>query len=332
MRYIKAGLIGVFLCALAASAIIWQRSHSRLEKNNSSASRLPIPTIQNVKYGPHTKNVLDLYQSEFPGPRPAVIYVHGGGWTNFDRHSIHKLINVEDLVNQGVSVVTVDYRFLYEGERQSLTAPVQLPMEDAARAVQFVRSKHVEWNIDSDRIAGFGGSAGACTVLWLTFHDDMAQPDSQDVVLRESTKLNFAFCINGQTTLDPSVMRDWIPNIAYGQNAFGFRSSLLNDSSEFENFYLKRNQGEYPKLIKEYSPISHLTADDPPTWSFYDGSKMPAKGEKQADPTHSALFGAILMNESRNLGRSEDNIMLTEDVRKIGDKLTELMVKTLISP
>ena len=77
------------------------------------------------------------------------------------------------------------------------------PLEDAARAVQFLRSKAGEWNIDKTRIAATGGSAGACSSLWLAFHDDMAKPDSPDPVARESTRLTAAAVNGAQTSLDP---------------------------------------------------------------------------------------------------------------------------------
>ena len=54
--------------------------------------------------------------------------------------------------------------------------PVSWPLHDAARALQFVRSKAGEWNLDKTRIAASGGSAGACSSLWLAFHPDMADP------------------------------------------------------------------------------------------------------------------------------------------------------------
>ncbi|MEO2047672.1 MAG: hypothetical protein ABGX16_13990 [Pirellulales bacterium] len=55
-------------------------------------------------------------------------------------------------------------------------------MHDAARALQLVRSKATEWNIDKQRIGASGGSAGACSSLWLAFHPDMANPASSDPV------------------------------------------------------------------------------------------------------------------------------------------------------
>ena len=81
------------------------------------------------------------------------------------------------------------YRFVQEADAAGVKPPVEWPLHDAARALQFVRSKAGEWNIDKQRIGASGASAGACSSLWLAFHPDMADPNSSDPVTRESTRL-----------------------------------------------------------------------------------------------------------------------------------------------
>ena len=39
------------------------------------------PTYADVSYGPHERNVLDFWKAEGEGPRPLLVYIHGGGWT-----------------------------------------------------------------------------------------------------------------------------------------------------------------------------------------------------------------------------------------------------------
>ncbi len=82
------------------------------------------------------------------------------------------------MMQNGISVVSVEYRFIKEATADGVVPPVHGPLHDAARALQFVRSKADEWNIDKTRIAASGGSAGACTSLWLAFHSDLADPNS----------------------------------------------------------------------------------------------------------------------------------------------------------
>ena len=84
----------------------------------------------------------------------------------------------------GISVVSVEYRFTDEATADGVVPPVQGPLGDAARAIQFIRSKAKEWNLDKTRIGATGGSAGAASSLWLAFHDDLADPRSDDPVAR----------------------------------------------------------------------------------------------------------------------------------------------------
>ena len=121
---------------------------------------------------------------------------------------VDRFVDPKALLDVGISVVAINYRYVTDEENP----PVKAPLYDAARALQFVRSKAEVWNLDKKRIGAAGGSAGACSSLWLAFHDDMADPKSEDLVARESTRLACAAVIGAQTTLDPKQMVEWTPN------------------------------------------------------------------------------------------------------------------------
>ena len=145
------------------------------------------PTLANVPYGSSPKQVLDFYKADSSKPTPLVFYIHGGGWTAGSKDKF----GVDPYLKAGISVVSIEYRFIQEAQAAGVKPPVEWPLHDAARALQFVRSKAAEWNIDQTRIGATGGSAGACSSLWLAFHSDMADPKSSDPIARESTRL---FC------------------------------------------------------------------------------------------------------------------------------------------
>ena len=52
--------------------------------------------------------------------------------------------------------------------------------------------------------------------------------------------------------------------------------------------------------IKEYSPIEHVTDDDPPIYMIY--ATPPALGQEQKDPTHTANYGVKLQEKLRSVG------------------------------
>ncbi|HVW35919.1 MAG TPA: alpha/beta hydrolase, partial [Pirellulales bacterium] len=163
------------------------------------------PTYADVSYGPHERNVLDFWKAEGEGPRPLLVYIHGGGWVGGDKKQ--KPEAIRPFLDKGISYAAINYRLTGE-------APLPAPVHDAARAIQFLRTKAAEWNIKTDRIALTGGSAGACTSMWLLLHDDLADPKAKDPVLRESTRVCAAAVVAGQTSIDPKVIEGWLgPNV-----------------------------------------------------------------------------------------------------------------------
>lgn len=248
---------------------------------------VPAPTLKEVRYGDHERHVLDFWRADSTAPTPLVFVIHGGGWQGGEKERVHRFVNVADLLEAGISVAAINYRLIKHAEAQGITPPVKAPLHDAARALQFVRSKAKEWNIDSERIGATGGSAGACSSLWLAFHDDLADPQSPDLVARQSTRLFCAAVTGAQTTLDPKQMKDWTPNSRYGGHAFGLRG--------FDAFLKKRD--EILGWIAEYSPYALVSEDDPPIYLFY--SSPPALGQNQRDPTHTSNFGVKLQEHLR---------------------------------
>jgi len=240
-----------------------------------------------VAYGSHPRQVLDFYQAKSEKPTPVVFYIHGGGWQAGDKKT-----NPQAFLDKGISVVAINYRYTKHGVEDKVVPPVKAPLYDAARALQFVRSKAAEWNIDKKRIGATGGSAGGCSSLWLAFHDDLADPKSSDPVARESTRLYCAAVNGARTSLDPKELREWMPNYSYGAHAFG----LANFQSLFDN------REKVLKWIKEYSPIALATKDAPPIGLFYGGDKNAKVGDSPKDPTHSPILGIKLEEKLKALG------------------------------
>ncbi len=260
---------------------------------------LPNPTYYDVAYGPHPKQVLHFWKAESEKPTPLLLFIHGGGWQGGGRLSGLTAM-LPAMLKEGISVASVEYRFIAEATADGVIPPVKGPLHDAARALQFVRSKASEWNIDKQRIGASGGSAGACSSLWLAFHSDLADPNSNDPVARESTRLLCAAVTGAQTTLDPKQMREWTPNSKYGGHAFGFQGDPSQKLSQFDEFYSKRET--ILPWIAEFSPYALVTSDDPPVYLFY--AAAPALGENQKDPTHTSNFGVKLQEQCKAAGVS----------------------------
>lgn len=302
----RLGLLGASMAALllALGGVGHAQEASKTQKKAAIAKKAPAPqrkpTFANVPYGAHPRQVLDFYKAESDAPTPMVVYIHGGGWVNGDKGRVG-VVNLDQLIQNGISVAAINYRFTTQADEAGVKPPVKWPLEDAARAIQFLRSKAGEWNIDKSRVGATGGSAGACSSLWLAFHDDMAKPDDDDPVARESTRLTCAAVSGAQTSLDPKQTRAWIPNMRYGGHAFGFSRPGPGRDSAFQTYYEHRD--EILPWIKEYSPLEHAGAGDPPIFLDYPNQKVPPKfGEEQSDPTHSAVLGMGLMEHLKGSG------------------------------
>lgn len=269
------------------------------EKFLAANPLLPNPTHYDVSYGPHPKQLIHFWQAKSDKPTPMLLFVHGGGWMGGGRLSGLTAM-LPKLLDSGISVASVEYRFIPEATADGEVPPVKGPLHDAARALQLIRSKADEWNIDKTRIAASGGSAGACTSLWLAFHSDLADPSSDDPVARESTRLLCAAVTGAQTTLDPKQMKEWTPNSRYGGHAFGFTGDRANNVSQFDEFLAKRDT--ILPWIAEYSPYALVSKDDPPVYLWFSGP--PALGQEEKDPTHTANFGLKLQEHCQNTGVS----------------------------
>ncbi|MFM1995980.1 MAG: hypothetical protein RLZZ111_367, partial [Planctomycetota bacterium] len=259
----------------------------------------PRPTLIDVPYGDHPKQKLHFWktQAEAGRPAPLLFFIHGGGWQGGNRMSGLATM-LRPVLDAGISVASVEYRFIKEAMADGVEPPVKAPLTDAARALQTVRSKATEWGIDKERVVASGGSAGACSSLWLAFHDDMADPGNADPIARESTRLLAAAVSGAQTTLDPLQMKEWTPNSRYGGHAFGFMKSTGQRDSQFAEFLAARER--ILPWIAEYSPYALVSADDPPVYLHY--GTPPALGQEQKDPTHTANFGVKLEERLEAVG------------------------------
>lgn len=258
----------------------------------------PAPTIPDMPYGTHPKQKIDFYKAASDRPTPLVVFIHGGGWMNGTKSNV---TNLEKLLAAGISVASVEYRFIQEAMEAGIQPPVKAPLHDAARAIQTLRAKASELNFDKNRVAYMGGSAGACTSLWLALHDDLADPTSSDPIARESTKPTFIAVTGAQTSLDPQQVRGWIPNMAYAGHAFGFRAEGRARPEEFQ--LAIENRDGILHWIREYSPYEHASKGDPAIYLDYPGQKEPVEnGIVQKDPTHSAILGQNMAWRLKQVG------------------------------
>lgn len=213
-----------------------------------------LPTLENVAYGPHERNVLDFWRAESDAPSPVLIYIHGGGFVNGDKKGIRGNAIVDSCLAKGVSFAAINYRF-------RSAAAIQDILRDAARAVQFIRYHAEAWHVDPKRIASYGGSAGAGTSLWLAFHDDLADPDSDDPVLRQSSRLAAAGARNGQFSYD---ITQWGAVLGPPSEKFYPRDAAFYGLANYDD--LDSEEGR--RILADVDMRGAITKGDPPVFLF----------------------------------------------------------------
>ncbi len=253
---------------------------------SAGATDAPVPTHADVAYADAPECRLDLWIADEAGPRPLLVWIHGGGWTRGDKRSA--ATQVSRFLNHGISVASINYR-------HTPACPLPAPVHDAARAVQYLRFRAADWNIRTDRIALTGGSAGGCTSAWLLFHDDLADPDAADPVQRESTRVCAAAVASAQMAIDPKMIEPWLGPAVLQHRMIWCAVGEPNMKDALEHY------DRHAERYREFSPICHMTADDPPLLMTYPADMtLPARNAGHA--IHHGLFGIKVQERAQDLG------------------------------
>ncbi len=275
-----------------------------------------VPTHAEVPYGPDKMNVLDFWQAEGDGPRPLLVYIHGGGWIGGDKKQAPA--RVRPFLEKGISYAAINYRLTGQ-------APLPVPVHDAARAIQFIRSKAAEWNIDKTRIALTGGSAGACTSMWILLHDDLADPNSEDPVCRESTRVTAAAVAGGQTSIDPKVIEGWLGPNVLKHNMINMAVGEPTIEGALENYEKHR------ELYVEFSPYNHLDGDDPPLLMSY-GNNMKLPSESAGHGIHHPVYGVKMKEKADRVGQECHLLISGVSESKDYASANEFLMAKLLAP
>jgi hypothetical protein len=247
------------------------------KSGSAKAAENPPPTLADVHYGPHERNVLDFWRAKSDKQTPVVVFIHGGGFKAGDKSKVLEDRIVKQCLDAGVSFAAINYRY-------RTYTPIQDVLRDCARAIQFIRSKAGDWNVDKTRVASYGGSAGAGTSLWLAFHDDLADPKSSDSVLRESSRLSCAGANSCQFSYD----------ILKWEQLFGEAAKKYQEADAvWPGFYGLKTEEELrgaagAKWRADCDMHGLISKDDPPVFlsSAMRGGEVTDRGQLLHHPKH----------------------------------------------
>ena len=223
---------------------------------------------KNISYGSHTRNKIDLFLPASGTPTGLVIFIHGGGFIGGDKSIAYdnqpSQLFINQLLIQGIAFATINYQFLVSAN----TGGILTPMNDCKRALQFMRFHASTLNIDKSKVVLMGNSAGAGTSLWLAFSDDMADSNSSDPVLKESTRVKGVVAGETQGTYD---IAEWHNTIFYQYQAQGFTYQTVKNlvTEPLLKLFIgvnNLNDINTPEVLAKRQKcdyLNHLSSDDP---------------------------------------------------------------------
>jgi len=228
--------------------------------------------------------------------RPAIVFIHGGGWRNGDKRAPSFLRPTIEYASKGYVCITVNYRLL-EGDSRAIDHCV----EDVKNAVRWLRAHAEKYNVDPDRIGATGNSAGAHLSVMLGLCP-MGAGLEGDGPYQEYSSAVQAVVASATPTSFLIPMSD-------------------RARARFEQEQEEANE-ERDSLRRKISPITYVSADTPPLLLFHEQSDRTV-GVYQSDTFVQALRDAgatdvnyVLFGDGTGHGTFQRNIAITEPMRE----------------
>lgn len=210
---------------------------------------------------------LDIYkQKKQKEKRPVLIFIHGGSWSKGKRSDY--LPYLIDYAKKGYVTATVSYRLVK-------VAKYPAAVEDVKCAIKWIKDNADKYDIDPNRIALIGGSAGGHLAMMAGFNNKSQLNECES---NTSGKVQAVVNLYGPVDLTTPYARA--------------RPEITN--------FLGKTWEVAPELFVESSPKTYISSDDPPTLTFHGtiDSLVPVS---QADSLDSWMKQAGVIHEYHRL-------------------------------
>jgi acetyl esterase/lipase len=185
-------------------------------------------------------------------PMPAIVFIHGGGWSGGSKNDCVAFATIA--AQHGCFAASIDYRLTNE-------APFPAQIEDCKCAIRWARAHAKEYNVDSDRIGVWGGSAGGHLVALLGTTAGIKEFEGTGGWQDQSSKVQAVCDCFGPTDLLklvedaekgilPPAWEQYLGKIGSGDDIL---SKLVGGRAN-----------EKKDVCRRASPITYVTKDDAP--------------------------------------------------------------------
>lgn len=192
-----------------------------------------------AKYGDRAMHLDLIRPKNASGDLPAVLLVHGGGWTQGNKTRFHAM--AQALAWRGYVTASVEYRLAGE-------AKFPAAIHDVNAAIRWLRANSKQYGIDPQRIAAVGGSAGGHLVALAAAAPEVKELQGDGGNPEVSSRLQAAVVMAGPLDLTSGPVAE--------------RSRKEPDSNV--NQWLGKTIDQAPELYKLASPVTHLSEKTPP--------------------------------------------------------------------
>lgn len=185
---------------------------------------------------------LDLYQPTTPAKRlrPAIIWIHGGGWSEGDKKDLRVARTAVQLAERGYVVANINYRL-------SGTAIFPACVHDVKCAVRWMRANADKYGVDGNRIGAGGRSAGAHLSLLLGFSPHVKELEGNGGSPGFSSGIK--------------AIGAWFPVTHFENGHTEFQSG----KGEAPRAFLGGTKEEKPENYRAAGPLTYAHKDVPPT-------------------------------------------------------------------
>lgn len=190
------------------------------------------------------RQMLDLYlpEAKTTKPRPLVVYIHGGGWENGSKDQVDVLCNL--IKDRNYAGASINYRLTNEA-----VWPAQI--HDCKAAIRALRAHAPENQIDPEKIAVFGISAGGHLVSMLGVTGGVKELEGDlGPNLSQSSRVTCVLDFCGPSNF----------------LTFGGEGSIINvdDPKTGLSKLIGGTVKEKPEIARNASPVNYITSDDAP--------------------------------------------------------------------
>lgn len=255
------GLIfGLSLCVTAIAIALWIRQYQALSDDEPEI--IPTPGISEITYCTMEGNPLtmDLYLPEHITTMPTrvLVYVHGGSFTSGDKRKGSGMVDISQMVERGFAVAAINYRLMPAN-------PFPAAVEDAKCAIRYLRAHQAEYNLDTNKLGIWGGSAGGHLAAMVGLTNNQERYETGEY-LEQSSEVQAVVEMFGPTDL--TLPMEWLQQILL------YRAFNTTDHNS--------------EILHKASPVNYISGDEPPFFIIH-GEQDSAVPVEQAEIFHEKL-------------------------------------------